>query len=166
MAIAFLLPSAALAQDKCEGSPEMCAQIAELQKALKQKEEAAANAKDMTEKQRKEYEEKQQQKEKESMKFVAMMGVIAVVLKFVLSLIKTWKKTFFKTDRGKAGVRVAVIVIGLAIFITTNMGFGIPWWQAVILALGGPLSVAVHEFQKLIPVFRGEKKLPEEEKSS
>lgn len=158
VSVALLSPSVAMAQDECEGPADMCAQIHKLQKALKQREEAVSDARNVTEEQRKAYEKAKEEKEEESMKFVALMGVIAVILKLIVSLIKAWKSTFFKTDRGKAWVRVAVITIGIAIFITTNMGFGIPWWQAVILALGGPLSVAVHEFQKLMPVLRGQKK--------
>ena len=156
--LATFLAFPASAQQKCEGPAELCAQIAQLQADLnihKGQEQKIATLQA----------DKQTQDDR-TVKFVGIMGTLAVVLKIFLSLLTTWKDTLFNGDKGKATIRIAILVVTLAVFLTTNMGFGIPWWQAMILAAGGPLSMVIHEMMKLIPVIRGKAKLPPDQEPS
>lgn len=148
--------SMVVAQQKCEGPPELCNQILQLQAELNaQKEKTVVVQQGKTS-----LEENQKKQEERALEFIGIMGTTAVILKIILSLLTTWKDTLFQNDKGKAIVRIAILTVTLLIFLTTNMGFGIPWWQALILAAGGPLSMIIHEMMKLIPVIRGSKKLP------
>jgi hypothetical protein len=150
------------AQQKCEGPPDLCAQIVELkakvdaQKALADKTsgEKTAEAKAADKK-----------RSTDAAKMVAFAATLAVLLKALLSALKGWK-SYFKTDKGKAWLKVITVVVGFAAFVLTNIGFGIPWWQALIVAGGGPGSILVHELSKLIPVIRGKAPLPADEKDS
>jgi amino acid transporter len=151
---------AAGAQDQCEGPQELCAQVLQLKSELEShKQNAESGAKDSAAALR----AQQQYQETKAIQFVGAMSTLAVVLKILLSLLANWKDTLFKSDRGKAAIRIAILVVTLCIFLATNMGFGIPWWQAMILAAGGPLSMVLHEMMKLVPVVRGKSKMPDEE---
>jgi hypothetical protein len=155
-----LLAFPAAAQQKCEGPQELCVQILQLQSELESQKKLSSEVKTMDEKQVATLREQQKAQELATVKFIGAMSTLAVVLKIVLSLLTTWKDSLFKSDRGKAGIRIAILAITLGIFLATNMGFGIPWWQAMILAAGGPLSMVIHEMMKLVPVLRGKGKLP------
>ena len=152
----FCLPS--FAQDKkCDGPAQLCQQIADLQAqvqvqkdmkdqaALKEHADLAAAkaANDAAEEER-------------MKKVIAAAALMAVVLKLLVSSLKSWKG-FFKTDKQKAGLKIALVGLSVAIFLVTNMSYGIPWWQALILAGGGPASIAVHEILKLFEVLSGKK---------
>lgn len=150
------------AQQKCEGPPELCAQIVQLKADLDNQKKLSSEAqvsKVADDKQVAALQEQQKSQESRTVKFIGAMSTVAIVLKILLSLLTTWKDTLFSSDKGKASIRIAILVVTLGIFLTTNMGFGIPWWQALILAAGGPLSMFLHEMMKLIPVIRGQKKL-------
>lgn len=149
------------AQQKCEGPPELCAQILQLKSELEGQKKITRELKDADDKQVVALQEKQKDQEQKTIKFVSVMGLSAIILKIILSLLTTWKDILFKSDKGKAAIRLAILVVTVLIFLATNLGFGIPWWQALILAAGGPLSMFIHEMTKLIPVLRGKEKLQE-----
>lgn len=155
--IASTLSLSALAQQKkCEGPADMCAQIQELQKDLaaqKALSDQEAGAKTAAVKAAEEHHKAQ------SAKLMAIAAVIAVGLKILMSLLKTWVG-FFKTDQGKAAIKAILVVAGFAAFVLTNIGMGIPWWQALIIAGGPPGAIVVHELMDLVPVIFGKKKLP------
>lgn len=164
--VVALISERAVAQDKCEGPSELCAQMLQLKSELDASKKAAIEAKAakaVDEKQVAALREQQKDQESKAVKFVGAMGSLAIVLKILLSLLTAWKDSLFSSDRGKAAIRIAILGVTLGIFLTTNMGFGIPWWQSLILAAGGPLSMVLHEMMKLIPVLRGKKKLPEDQ---
>ena len=159
---ALCAPALASAQDKCEGPQELCAQVLQLKADLETQKKAAQDAlaaKTTDERQVAALQAQRKDQEAKTVKFVGAMSTLAVVLKILLSLLTSWKDAIFKSDRGKASLRLVILGITLGIFLTTNMGFGIPWWQALILAAGGPLSMVLHEMMKLIPVVRGKAKL-------
>lgn len=186
-ALAVLLaPVAVLAQSapakKCEGPKELCAQVLELQEKLKAQEalsEKKDDKKDVDKAQigeleskltaqtalvdQKEAEKKtevvkSQQKDAENVaRMIALAAVLAIALKTLVSVLQSWKG-FFTTDKQKAWLKIATLVIGFLAFLLTNIGFGIPWWQAIILAGGGPGAIMVHELTKMIPVLLGKKK--------
>lgn len=149
--------SYAQAATGCEGPPELCAQIADLQaKLVVQK---AAAAKDTAAEL-----ENEKKSQDRTVKLIAAAGTMAAVLKVLLSLLGSWKD-FFKTTKGQAWIRVITLAVGLIAFVLSNIGFGIPWWQALILAGGGPGAIIVHELLKLLPALKGEGPLPSEEET-
>jgi cation transport ATPase len=171
-----MAPTVAVAQEqKCEGPKELCAQILELkakldaQKAEKEKvsaEKDTANA----EKDKANAEKDTAKAEKDSAKLeaekkdaenvarmIAFAAILAILLKSLVSALQSWKG-FFTTDKQKAWLKIITLVVGFAAFLLSNIGFGIPWWQSIILAGGGPGAIMVHELMKLIPVLLGKKK--------
>lgn len=156
MALA-ILPSSSSAQvseQKCLGDPQMCAQILELQKDLQVQKDLAAKAHSDKGDAIKNHE---QQTSDKAAKAIAFAATLAVILKIIISLLTSWKG-YFKSDKAKAWLKFSLVLCGFGVFLSTNLGFGIPWWQSLILAGGGPGSILVHELVKLWPVFRGEKK--------
>jgi len=158
MAPAAQEPQPGPSAEKCEGPPDLCSKIAALQvKVSDQKKAAEAAAGEKTE------EQKNQDKKHQDrvVKLIAAAGTISAVLKVLLSALSGWKD-YFTTDVGKAWLRAITLVVGFVAFIMTNIGFGIPWWQALIVAGGGPGAILVHEMMKLIPAIRGKGPLPPE----
>ncbi len=147
---------------QCEGPPELCAQIIELQGKL-EVQKAVSDKKDV-EKSKVQLEEEKKDAENVA-RMLALAAVMAILLKSLVSALQAWKG-FFTTDKQKAWLKVITLVIGFVAFLLSNIGFGIPWWQSVILAGGGPGAILVHELMKLIPVLLGKKKLDEVEKKS
>lgn len=167
--VVLALPATAQAQTKCEGPTELCTQILQLQSEIEAHKKLTADAqtaKNADDVKVASYQEEQKTREQKMLKFFGFMSGLAVVLKILVSLLTTWKNNLFSSDRGKAWIRVSILVLTLAVFLATNLGFGIPWWQALILAAGGPLSVFLHEMAKLVPVIRGKAKLPDDQTSS
>lgn len=145
---ALFVPSPARGQTtQCEGPPELCEQIKSLQTQLHDSKKETLS-------------EKKEDADKTE-KLIAYAALMAVVLKISMSFLKSYSE-FFKTDKGKARIRLASILVGLSAFLLSNIGFGMPIWQAVILAGGGPGAIAIHEIMKLIPVLRGEKPIEPE----
>lgn len=161
LCLVLALPAAAQAQApaapaKCEGPAELCQKMAELTAALEAQKKAEAN--DLA----KAKADDAKEKDERMAKLVAAAAVMAVVLRSLLLSLQSWKE-FFTTDKGKAWLKVITLGVGFVAFIMTNIGFGIPWWQALILGAGGPGAILVHELMKMIPVIRGQKKYAEAE---
>jgi hypothetical protein len=154
----LLVPVAAFAQAapaaKCEGPPELCAQILELRGKLDA--QKALTDKDQGEKTAAVKAAEQSQTDRLA-KAMAAAASIAVVLKLLLSGLKSWKG-YFSTDKGKAWLKITTLGIGFIAFLLTNFGMGLSWWQALIVAGGGPGAILVHELSRLIPVVEGKKK--------
>jgi hypothetical protein len=159
--LVVLVPGRSEAQQKCEGPAELCAQIIELQ--VKLEEQKMASVQDGVEK-TVEDQAKERKEAEDGAKAVGLAALIAVLLKAVLSALKGWR-SFFTTDKGKAWLKVITVLIGFGAFFLTNVGMGIRWWQALIVAGGGPGAILVHEMLKLIPVIAGKKPLPEDERN-
>jgi hypothetical protein len=151
----LLVPAAAFAQAaKCDGPPELCAQILDLRGKLEA--QKALTDKDQGEKTAAVKAAEQSQTDKLA-KAMAAAASIAVVLKLLLSGLKSWK-SYFTTDKGKAWLKITTLGIGFLAFLLTNFGMGLSWWQALIVAGGGPGAILVHELSRLIPVVEGKKK--------
>lgn len=134
---------------QCEGPAELCEQIKSLQVQLHESKKETLS-------------EKKEDADKTE-KLIAYAALMAVILKISVSVLKSYSE-FFKTDKGKARIRLISILVGFSAFLLSNIGFGMPVWQAIILAGGGPGALAIHEIMKLIPVLRGEKPIePESE---
>lgn len=130
------------AQQQCDGPPELCQQLAQLKQSLAQ---ARGQEEVMT--------------SERAMKLMGLAAALATGLKMLLSMSRNWTG-YFSTDRAKAAFRAICLVVGVLASVATNVGFGIPLWQAVIVGGGGPGAIALHELLKLVPVMRGVGKLP------
>lgn len=86
-------------------------------------------------------------------KAVAGAAGIAVILKLTLSILKSWQD-FFISEPGKTWLRIITLGVGAVVFVVTLIGYGMPWWQAAVLAAGGPGAIVVHEISKLLPMMR------------
>jgi len=131
------------AQPQCDGSPELCQQLVELKQSL-----AKARG-----------EEAESLTSERALKLMGIAAALATGLKMLLSMSRNWTG-YFTSDQAKAWFRAICLLVGVAAGVATNVGFGIPLWQAVIVAGGGPGAIAVHELLKLVPVMRGIKRLP------
>jgi hypothetical protein len=153
--LVLLIPSISYSQEqKCDGPPALCAQIKELQQDLnKQKSLSASNSLKISQ----EDQEKEAKHKALVMKLTAGAASMAVALKILLSLLANWKD-YFQGDKGKAWLRIITLSVGLLAFLASNIGFGIPWYSAIILAGGGPGAIVIHEIMKIIPVLKGKEK--------
>ena len=127
----------------CDGPPELCSQITILQNQLASS--RSVQASEVTRAQ--------------ELRLISIAGVISVVLKGLLSMLQNWS-IFFRTEQAKARIRAITIVVGLGAGLAANLGFGLPWWQAIVVAGGGPGAIAVHELLQLVPALRGESSCP------
>lgn len=165
----FFIGSVASAQHrKCEGPAELCQEISDLQDQLENQKSLrkAVEDKEVVEVSTARREGKRDddhEKEERMKKVIGLAALMAVVLKLAISSLNAWKG-YFNTDKQKAWLKISVVGVGFIVFLLTNIGYGIPWWQALILAGGGPASLTIHEIVKLIPVVTGKKKLVEAEK--
>ncbi len=137
------LSSIAFAQavKPCDGPADMCIQIQQLQKDLADQKTGKAvdvQAAKSTE-------------NSKAAKFVAAAAITAVLLKIIISFLNAWSD-HFKSPRGKAEIKLAALVLGFVAFLLTNLGYGLPWWQAIIVAGGAPGAILVHEMVGLFPV--------------
>lgn len=166
------LPSPASAQDEdavmeCDGPPELCDQVRELQEALAHKEqlqeaERVSAEQDLSEEARRVRADEKKKEEERMAKVIATAAIIAVILRMFLNVLPAWKQ-YFESDKGKAWLKVLTLIVGLVAFIAGNIGFGLPWWQALIIAGGGPGAMTIHSLVKLWPVLTGKEKYSEEE---
>lgn len=155
LASVFVISPALAQEKKCEGPDDLCSQIVDLQKKID-------DQKAVIKQNNEEIAIKDTQDAEKAAKLTAAAALMAVILKLILSVLSNWKE-YFKTDKGKAWVRLSTLVIGFLAFIATNIGLGIVWWQSLIVAFGGPGAILVHELAKVIPALRGTGKLPPEE---
>lgn len=156
------LPAASLPEyEGCEGPIELCDEVMELREQI-QKLEELDEAKEAESVQKLEDAKAVEKREAEgkAARSIAIAAVIAIVLRQILQSLKGWNG-FFTTDKAKGWIKVITITIGLAAFVAANIGMGIPWWQAAILAGGGPGAMAVDGIIKMVPVLLGKKKYEE-----
>lgn len=145
-------PAAAL---ECDGSPDLCQELVALRDRVKSAEFKAndlQHEKDLIlNDSAAKVDRAIQESGSNTAKMAAMAGAIAVFLRSVLSLLQSVEK-IPNTPRGKAFMKLSTLVVGLLIFVASNLGAGIPWWQALILAGGGPGAILINELAKTWPV--------------
>ena len=78
-------------------------------------------------------------------KFMAIMALIAAVLKLALDLLRKYAKVLL----GKKEVRVAALIVGLATFVTAYLATGAEWHHALLVSLGGPGAILITELSKM-----------------
>lgn len=151
---------------KCEGPSDVCGQMAQLQAALENQKKVskdieARSADEVSKAAAAQKAADEKEKEDRMAKFIAAAAVIAIALRSLITTMQSWKG-YFKTDKSKAWMKVGTLGIGFLAFVFTNIGFGIPWWQALIIAGGAPGAILVNEIMKLVPVLKGQKPMPKE----
>jgi len=122
----------------CNGPKQLCDQVTQLRTQLNKA---------------------QGKTEKTDEKFIGMMASIAVGLKILISLAQKWKEDLFKSEKGKLYLHLSIAALSIVIFVVSNMGLGMTFWQSIILALGGPLSSYVHEIVKTTKKLRKTKQV-------
>lgn len=145
-------------EQKCEGPEDLCKEILDLKAKLD-------NQKAQSRAERSEEHKKRDKDEQDRMlKLITVAGIISAALKTFISALNKWKD-YFTTDKGKAILKAITLLTGFVAFIFTNIGFGIPWWQALIVAGGGPGAILLHEMMKLLPAIKGKGALPPDDNS-
>lgn len=163
--LALLLPATVFAQaapQKCDGPAELCQQVLDLNVKLAQSKALKDAASAQTEKKVEdkvavEVAKDDKKKEDRMAKLIASAATLAVGLKILLSLLDQWKG-YFEGPKGKALLKLITLTVGLVAFLATNVGLGLPFWQSLILAGGGPGAILVHDLSDIVSVLRGKKK--------
>lgn len=146
----------------CDGPPELCQQVKDLTAKLQAEQAAkAAVIKDEGKQVAVAVVKDDQKKSDRTAKLIAMAGTLAVGLKILLSVLDQWKG-YFTSIKGKAVLKLITVAVGFLAFMATNIGFGLPWWQALILAGGGPGALLVHDVVDIIPALNGKKQQKED----
>jgi hypothetical protein len=146
----------------CDGPPELCQQVKDLTAKLQAEQAAkAAVIKDEGKQVAVAVVKDDQKKADRTAKLIAMAGTLAVGLKILLSVLDQWKG-YFTSIKGKAVLKLITVAVGFLAFMATNIGFGLPWWQALILAGGGPGALLVHDVVEIIPALNGKKQQKED----
>ena len=83
-------------------------------------------------------------------KLVAMSALLAAIFKLLLSLLKLTSGLF----KNKVVPKLTALSLGLLVYVFANLALGMPWLDALILALSGPGAIVFHEITKLIPIVR------------
>jgi hypothetical protein len=148
---AVVVVTPTVAQQKCDGPQDLCAQILELQKDI-------ATQKAVSVKSSAESVAVEAAKSQRMAHLIAMAASLAVVLKLLISMLKSWT-TWLENDKQKAMMKAALLLLGFGSFVAGNIGMGLPWWQALVVAGGPPGAILVHELSDLFLVFKGKKKL-------
>jgi hypothetical protein len=84
---------------------------------------------------------------------LALFGIITLVLKFLLSLLKV-ATPFLKGPKAGLIMRISTVGVGVLVFLFSNLALGIPWVDSLIMALGGPGALFFHEITKIFPWFQ------------
>lgn len=165
-----LSPATASAQDAvpgCDGPPDLCRQVLDLQAKLSAAKAAKAAVEAKVEdkvevKVEAEVKKDDDKKEQRMAKVIAVAAAMAVGLKILISVLDQWKD-YFTSIKGRAIIKLVTLGIGFVAFIASNIGMGIPWWQSLILAGGGPGALLVHDIMEVIPALTGKKQQKEDE---
>jgi hypothetical protein len=151
MMLAVVVVTPTLAQSKCEGPADLCAQILELQKAVGAQKAVSMKATSDSV-------AAEQAKSEKMARLIAMAASLAVALKLLVSMLKSWT-SWLENDKQKAMMKAALLLLGFGSFVAGNIGLGLPWWQALVVAGGPPGAILIHELSSLLLVFKGKKKL-------
>lgn len=159
--LAFILLTSVVSAQECEGSPDFCREFSLVQEKLKRtesdlqvfkheaevlNESLVANTSHVAE-----------EIGGQTAKVAAMAAAIAVFLRSLLNFLQSAEK-IPSSPKAKAWMKVSTLFVGFLIFIASSLGMGMPWWQAIILAGGGPGSILVNELAKVLPIILNQSK--------
>jgi len=84
-------------------------------------------------------------------RLMALMALLATVFKLMVSGLKVAGTIgfFVRTEKQAVVIRMLTLALGGGVFFFTNVVAGMPWWEALFLAMSGPFSIVIHEFSKL-----------------
>lgn len=86
-------------------------------------------------------------------KALVILGIVTLVLKLLLSLLKV-ATPFLKGPKAGLIIRLSTVGVGVLVFLFSNLTLGMPWWDALIAAIGGPGALFFHEISKVFPWFQ------------
>jgi len=86
-------------------------------------------------------------------KALALFGIISLVLKLLLSLLKVVAPFFSTNPKASLIIRAGCLVIGVIVFFFSQMSLGMPWWDSLLAGLSGPGAILWHEYSKMLPWF-------------
>jgi hypothetical protein len=88
--------------------------------------------------------------ESRTAKLMVVASFLAALIKLLLSLVKVLAKnvSWFAGKEGKRIVKYSTLGLGALTGLVANLGFGLPLVESLLVALSGPLSVAIHEYTK------------------
>jgi len=86
-------------------------------------------------------------------KLLIILGLLAALFKLLISLLKVLSK-WFTSKVGGTVIRISTLVLGVGVFLVTNLALKMPWYDAVWLSLSGPGALVLHELTLLIPWLR------------
>lgn len=70
--------------------------------------------------------------------FLLWAGFVALLFKFLLDLVRR-----FGGLLNQQWMRIVTLLLGLGVFLASNLAAGLPWWQALILSLSGPGATVI-----------------------
>jgi len=82
-------------------------------------------------------------------RLAALMALLAALFKILLSGVKALKGFTFWKRRQAATIRITTLMLGIGVFLFSNLMAGMPWWEALMLSLSGPGSMVMHEYSRL-----------------
>jgi hypothetical protein len=83
-------------------------------------------------------------------KALVWAAIAAALIKLLLALLKL-TGPFWKSDKAKLVIRLLTLTLGAVAGALASVVGGLPWWDAVIVFMGGPGAILLTEYQKSIP---------------
>jgi len=76
--------------------------------------------------------------------------LLGALFKLLLSSVKVAGRSFswFGSKESKRIIKYSTLGLGAGAALCANIGFGLPWHEAIEFLLSGPLAVAIHEYTK------------------
>jgi hypothetical protein len=86
--------------------------------------------------------------------FMAISALIAIALKVLLSLLKLTGAAIFKNS---TFLKIVPLVLGVLIYLFADFAAGVVWYEALIVAAGGPGAILFNEVWELLPILQDAK---------
>jgi hypothetical protein len=85
-------------------------------------------------------------------RLAAIMLALAAIFKMLLSLAKTAASMGIWSKFQGGVIRLVTVCLGVAVFCTSSIAGGLPWWEALMLSFSGPGALVLHEYSSLVGI--------------
>ena len=92
-------------------------------------------------------------------KHLAFMLALAALFKILLSVLK-WTSDWWKTTTAKNTIRIITIVLGMVVYVVSNLAMGMSWPSALLLSLAGPMAISINELFDIVMQLITKKPVP------
>jgi hypothetical protein len=92
-------------------------------------------------------------------KHLAFMLALAALFKILLSVLK-WTSDWWKSATAKNTIRVITIVLGMVVYVVSNLAMGMSWPSALLLSLAGPMAISINELFDIVMQLITKKPVP------